>query len=204
MYGRYLGLCLILTVVLSLVPCYGETNIITNGGFENGTDGWMGRGCQIEAVTEPAHGGTSSAKASGRDSAWQGITQSVMGKMKDGETYQISGWVRLEDPNSSSPVIVSVEQADDGGTNYINVGRATATNSEWVEVSGEFTLNVDGVLSTLDVYFEGPEPGVNFFVDDVIVLGPGDEDEGMDDEEDDEDEDMDDDEDDDEDEEDDD
>jgi len=189
MYGRCLGLCLILTVVFSLAPCYGETNIITNGGFENGTDGWMGRGCQIEAVTEPVHGGSGSAKASGRDSAWQGIKQSVMGKMKDGETYQISGWVRLEDSNSS-PVIVSVEQADDGGTNYINVGNATATGSEWVEVSGEFTLDVDGVLSTLDVYFEGPEPGVNFYVDDVKVLGPDDdEDEDMDDDEDEEDDD---------------
>ena len=43
-------------------------------------------------------------------------------------------------------------------------------------MSGEFTLDVDGVLSTLDVYFEGPEPGVNFYVDDVKVLAPDDED----------------------------
>ena len=180
MYGRYLGLCLILIVVFSLGPCFGETDIITNGGFENGTEGWTARGCQIEAVTEPVHSGSGAVKVLGRDAEWQGIRQDMMGKMKDGETYQISGWVRLADANSSSPVIVSVEQADDAGTNYINVGRATATNDEWVEVSGEFTLYVDGVLSTLDVYFEGPPPGVNFYVDDVKVLGPGDDNEDMD------------------------
>jgi len=186
MYGRSLGLCLILTVVFSLSPCFGEQNLITNGGFENGTDGWMARGCQIEAVTKPVHSGSGSAKVFGRDAEWQGITQTMMGKMKDGETYQISGWVRLEDPNGSSDVIVSVEQADDAGTNYINVGRATATGSEWVEVTGEFTLYVDGVLSTLEVYFEGPEPSVNFYVDDVKVLAPDDgEDKDMDNAEDD-------------------
>jgi hypothetical protein len=174
MYGRYLGLCLILTVVFSLVPCFGEKDIITNGGFENGTDGWMGRGCQIEAVTEPVHSGSGSVKVPGRDSTWQGITQSLLGKMKDGETYEISGWVRLENSDSND-VIVSVEQADDSGTHYTNVGRAMATNSEWVEVSGEFMLDVDGELSTLEVYFEGPEPGINFYVDDVKVLAPDDE-----------------------------
>jgi hypothetical protein len=169
MFNKCFGLCLILAVV---VPCYGDTNIITNGGFENGTDGWMGRGCSIDAAKEPVHSGSGSARVYGRDADWQGITQSVLGKMKDGETYKISGWVRLEDANSGT-VIVSVEQADDAGTNYINVARAEATNSDWVQVSGEFTLDADGVLTTLDVYFEGPEPGVNFFVDDVEVLGPG-------------------------------
>jgi endo-1,4-beta-xylanase len=180
MCGRYLGLCLILTVVFSVAPCFGEKDIITNGGFEKGTDGWTGRGCQIEAVSEPVHSGKGSVKASGRDSEWQGVTQSMLGKMKDGETYQISGWVRLEDPNSSGTVIVSVEQADDAGTNYINVGRATATSSEWTEVSGEFTLDVDGVLSTLEVYFEGPDPGVNFYVDDVKVVAADDDDDDED------------------------
>lgn len=187
MYGRYFVFCLVLAVVFSQTFCFGETDIITNGGFEEGVDGWMGRGCTIEAVTEPVHSGSGSVKVSGRDSAWQGIKQDVMGKMEDGETYQISGWVRLADANSSNTIIVSVEQADDAGTNYINIGKVMAMNDEWAEVSGEFTLDVDGVLSTLDVYLEGPEPGVNFYVDDVKLIGPGDEDDEMDDEEDDED-----------------
>jgi hypothetical protein len=191
MYGRYIGLCLVLTVVLSPAVCFGEKDIITNGGFENGTDGWMARSCQIEAVKEPVHSGSGSVKCSGRDSAWQGVQQSMIGKMENGETYQISGWVRLENSDSNS-VIVSVEQADDRGTNYTNVGTVTATNSGWVEVSGEFMLYVDGELSTLEVYFEGPEPGVNFYVDDVKVLGPDDDegkekDKDMDDDDDDED-----------------
>ena len=43
---------------------------------------------------------------------------------------------------------------------------------EWVQISGEFTLNANGTLTTLDVYLEGPAPDINFFVDDVVVSGP--------------------------------
>ncbi len=168
MFNKYLGLCLILTVVMT---CYGDTNILTNGGFEKGVADWSGRGCQIEAAKEPVHGGSGSVKVYDRAENWQGIKQPVMGKMMDGEAYQISGWVRLENADSNN-VIVSVEQSDDGGTHYINVGKVTATNGEWVEVTGQFTLDVDGTLTTLDVYFEGPDAGVNFFVDDVSVYGP--------------------------------
>jgi hypothetical protein len=167
------GLCksLFLLLFLLLASAYGDTNVLVNPGFESGTDGWSGRNCAIEAVSTPVHSGSGSAKASGRDADWQGIKQSVFGKMVDGKTYQISGWVRLENATSDT-IIVSVEQQDESGTSYHNVARATVTDSNWVQLSGNFTLNVNGTLSVLDVYFEGPAPGVNFFVDDVNVFGP--------------------------------
>lgn len=63
------GLCksLFLLLFLSLASAYGDTNVLVNPGFENGTDGWSGRSCPIEAVTSPVHSGLGSAKASGRD-----------------------------------------------------------------------------------------------------------------------------------------
>jgi len=54
----------------------------------------------------------------------------------------------------------------------IIVATATATDSDWVQLSGNFTLNVNGALSVLDVYFEGPASGINFYVDDANVYGP--------------------------------
>jgi glucuronoarabinoxylan endo-1,4-beta-xylanase len=148
-----------------------DTNILVNPGFENGTEGWGGRGCRIEAVSTPVHSGSGSVKASGRDSNWQGVRQSVFDKMVDGKTYKISGWVRLDNAPSNQ-VILSVEQQDDGGTHYHNVASATVTDSNWVLLSGNFTLDVNGGLSVLDAYFDGPAPGVNFYVDDVNVYGP--------------------------------
>lgn len=157
--------------ILSFTITYGDTNILVNPGFENGREGWFDRTCSIEIVTSPVRNGSGSGKAFARGANWQGIKQSVFGKMEGGSTYKISGWVRLDNaPNDT--IALSVEQQDDSGTFYHNIASATATNSDWVELSGEFTLNVRGTLSVLDVYFEGPAPGVNFFVDDVNVYGP--------------------------------
>ena len=157
--------------ILSLATAHGDTNILVNPGFENGREGWFDRTCSIEIVTSPVRSGSGSGKAFARGANWQGIKQSVFGKMEGGSTYRISGWVRLDNA-SSDTVALSVEQQDDSGTNYHNIASATATDSNWVELSGEFTLNVRGTLSVLDVYFEGPAPGINFFVDDANVYGP--------------------------------
>ncbi|MCJ7778772.1 MAG: carbohydrate binding domain-containing protein [Sedimentisphaerales bacterium] len=166
------GFCksLFLLLFLSLASAYGNTNILVNPGFESGTDGWSGRSCQIEAVTSVAHSGSGSAKATGRTANWQGVKQSVFDKMVNGNTYRISGWVRLENA-ASAPVALSVEQQDGRGTHYHNVASATATDSNWVLLSGNLTLDVNGTLSFLDVYFEGPAADVNFYVDDANVFG---------------------------------
>jgi glucuronoarabinoxylan endo-1,4-beta-xylanase len=166
------GFCnlVFLLLFLSLASAYGDTNILVNPGFESGTEGWAGRSCQIEAVTSVVHSGSGSAKATGRTANWQGVKQSAFDKMVNGNTYRISGWVRLENA-ASAPVVLSVEQQDDGGTNYHNVASATATDSNWVLLSGDFTLDVNGTLSSLDVYFEGPAADVNFYVDDANVFG---------------------------------
>lgn len=164
--------CKSLFLLLSLaLACYADTNILTNPDFENGTTGWAGRSCQIEPVTTPVHGGAGAAKAYGRTDTWQGISQSVLGKMVPGKTYHISAWVRLDNA-PSAPVIVSIDLRDESGNKYPNVARTTATDGNWTLVAGDFTPPTAGTLSGLDVYFEGPPAGVNFYVDDVNVFGP--------------------------------
>jgi hypothetical protein len=168
---KYLCSCLLLSLLVSFAPAFGDTNLLTNPGFENGTEGWSDRSCKIEVVTTPVHSGTKSAKVSGRTAEWQGIKQSLLGKVTNGQTYKVSAWVRLENSEADT-VTISIEQADDNGTKYKNVIKEALSNAEWVELSGEFKLDASGTLKTLDIYFEGPLAGVNFFVDDVVVSGP--------------------------------
>jgi glucuronoarabinoxylan endo-1,4-beta-xylanase len=168
--SAHLFFCLLL--LLPFASASGDdVNVLVNPGFENGTDGWADRNCAIAAVSSPVRGGSGGAKAFERTANWQGIKQSLWGKLVEGKPYRISGWIRLDNAPSGT-VALSVEQQDDGGTNYHNVASATATNDDWIQLSGEFTLKVTGALSVLDVYFEGPEPGVDFYVDDVSVYGP--------------------------------
>jgi glucuronoarabinoxylan endo-1,4-beta-xylanase len=156
---------------MSFVYAYGDSNILDNPGFEKGREGWFSRTCAIKAVSSPVHSGNGSLKVTGRTQTWQGAKQSVFGRIAEGKTYKVSAWVKLDDA-SNDIVVISFEKQDDSGINYINVAGVTATDTGWVQLSGEFTLNVTGVLTVLDIYFEGPKPGVNFYVDDVQVYGP--------------------------------
>jgi hypothetical protein len=162
----------VICAVVAAIPCFAATNLVTNGDFENGTTGWSARGGSVEAVSEPVHGGAGSAKATDRTDTWNGIKQDMVGKMEAGKTYKISCWATMED--GSGTVILSIEKTDDSGTNYINVAKAQVADGEWALISGEFTPEVDGDLATLDLYFEGPDADVDFFVDDVTVYSADD------------------------------
>lgn len=168
---KYLCSCLLLSLLVSFTPAFGDTNLLKNPGFENGTEGWSDRLCQIEVVTTPVHSGAKSVKVSGRTAIWQGIKQDLLGKVTNGQTYKISAWVRLENAGPDI-VTISIEQTDDNGTKYKNVARESVGSAEWVQLSGDFKLDASGTLKTLDVYLEGPAVDVNFFVDDVVVSAP--------------------------------
>ena len=171
MTGKIFCFLFLFAVCLSGVPLYGNANVLNNPGFESGTADWVGRSCSISAVTSPVYSGTYSGRAYGRTSTWQGIQQDMMDKMVIGGTYTISGYVRISGA-SSDTVKVTVQRVDGNGTNYTNVDTATANNSGWVHLSGNYTLNVSGTLAELWVYFEGPASGVDIYVDDAVVYGP--------------------------------
>ena len=38
--AKYLYMGVVLAVIMAVTPVYGDTNILQNPGFENGTDGW--------------------------------------------------------------------------------------------------------------------------------------------------------------------
>jgi glucuronoarabinoxylan endo-1,4-beta-xylanase len=173
MFTRLLTIyCLFIAVMA--ISCFGaDINILENPGFESGVTGWSGRNCSISAESTTVRTGSGSAKASNRVSTWQGIKQDVLGGMEAGETYAISGWVKLEN-SASETVTLSIQKTDDSGTNYYTVASTTANNTNWIGLSGTFTYNPTGTTTILYIYFEGPAVDVNFFVDDVNVFGESD------------------------------
>ncbi len=170
--NNFTSLRLFLLLLLSLLmSSRGQAveNLLINPGFEEGTSGWSDRGGTFLTSTV-SRSGSYSGYATNRNFYWDGIKQSVLGKMIPGETYTISAWMKLEN-SSSAPIIVTIEQRDDRGTSYTRVNETTGYDSRWTQLSGRFTLEAVGILTTLDVYFEGPAEGVNYYLDDVEVLG---------------------------------
>ncbi len=166
--GRVLFFLLLITC-LKATGVEAVENLLVNPGFEEGTTGWDGRGCDLSTSTF-SRSGSYCGYATNRSFFWEGIKQSVLGKMIPGETYTISAWMKL-DNSSSDQIIVTIEQRDDRGVSYTRVDESTGYDSRWTHLSGRFTLEAVGILTTLDVYFEGPAPEVNFYLDDVEVLG---------------------------------
>jgi len=166
--GRQLIL-LLLIIPLTTISAEAVENLLKNPGFELGnTAGWTDWGCDLSATEEQVHTGNYSVLASNRSQSWQGPVQSMLGKMEPGKTYRISGWVRLQN-SYSDDIGITIKQTDSSGTNYPHIYWSTGYNDRWIILSGFFTLNVAGDLSALDVYFEGPAAGVNFYLDDAVV-----------------------------------
>ncbi len=157
--------------IVSRLPVYGDANVLVNPGFEDGTSAWSSRNCSIRTVTSPVRSESRSGQAYNRTDSWQGIQQDLLGKMVVGQTYQVSGWVRTS-TSANSSVQITFQKTVNGEPLYEWAASGTANNSGWTYLSGSYTLTVEGVLSELYVYFEGPDSGVDIYVDDAVVFGP--------------------------------
>ncbi len=145
-------------------------NLLANPDMESGsTTGWTVNGVgSIATSTVQKHSGSYSLLHTGRTGAWNGPIQNITTKVQEGNTYACSGWVRL-DNTDNAPVTMTIRKTDDNGTSFTNIATATGSNSSWVQLSGNYTLNVTGTLTDLSIYFEGPDSGINMYVDDASV-----------------------------------
>ena len=151
-------------------PTPSSGNLITNPDLETGnTSGWAVNGAGAIAVsTAQKHAGTYSLLHTGRTATWNGPLQNITSKVQSGNTYNCSGWVRLDNAASAS-ITMTIKKVDGSGTTYTNVASGTGSNSSWAPLSGSYTLTVSGTLTELSIYFEGPGSGINYYLDDVAV-----------------------------------
>lgn len=151
--------------------CWGrEPSLLANSGFEDGTTGWYNFGgpSQIRATDETAHTGTNSLLITGRTETWQGVARDLLSIMKPGLTYEVSAWIKLKNKPSDAGR-VSIKRSDDRGDNYSWVDSKTISDEEWTQISGLYELTVTGALKALQLYTEGPGPGVEYYVDNIVI-----------------------------------
>ena len=144
------------------------TNLLTDGTFESQLGSWFTWGTGTLAVTSTrAHEGSKSLLFSNRVGNGP-IARSLLGIVQPGKSYQVSMWTSIGGASSAS---VNMTQAIgcDGTDSYSwLVNPVTVTDGAWVKLTG--TLNVPNCnLTNLLVYLEGPDTGVDMYVDDVVV-----------------------------------
>ncbi|HEY8344615.1 MAG TPA: carbohydrate binding domain-containing protein [Bacillota bacterium] len=152
--------------------CWGiEPSLLINPGFETGTtEGWFNFGgpSKITITDETAHTGKYCALITNRSESWQGIAQDLRSVMKPGATYEVSAWLKLKNKMNDAGR-VNIKRSDDNGDNYTWVDSKTINDEEWTYISGLYEVKITGALKALELYTEGPAPGIEYYVDNVVV-----------------------------------
>lgn len=146
-------------------------NLVTNPGFETGdTSGWFAFGSPtISAETSQVHSGTYAALVNNRTATYMGIAQSLLGVLQTNETYNISAWVRLVS-GTNQTMQLTIQQIDGNGTVYTNITSGSVSSTNWSQLSGQFTFNISGALTSLTLYAEMPSSSnAAYYIDDVSI-----------------------------------
>ncbi|MFD7259379.1 chitinase [Streptomyces sp. NPDC059874] len=134
-----------------------DADLIRNGGFEAGLDGWNCSAGSGATVTTPVHGGSSALKATpvGQDNARCSQTVTV----KPDSTYTLTAWVQ-------------------GAYVYLGAsGTGTTDASTWTQSAGAWKQLTTGFrtgpsTTSVTVYTHGWYGQSAHFTDDLTLVGP--------------------------------
>lgn len=147
--------------------------LITNGSFEDGTNGWTSyKGGSVALETSVVRSG-SRAIVANRSQTWQGPAQSLLGRLIPGQTYKLTAWVRTSSAMASNVKATIAYTGNLGSPPVPPVGVRTISgvdNTGWKLIEGYYRYTEpNGPATELDLYFEGPPAGVALYLDDVSL-----------------------------------
>jgi beta-xylosidase len=158
--------------------------LFANPGVESGsTEGWIANDGATLSTTPDAHTGSTAIVVTGRNFTGSGPAQNVTGKVQHGVTYDVSAWIKYDNPASpaTKPFLITARY---GGTNtnFANLTPQTElTRGAWGKVSGSFTIPASQALSDVRLFIETPwvpNPSaapdthlMDYKVDDVSLVG---------------------------------
>ncbi|RIV41174.1 family 43 glycosylhydrolase [Micromonospora radicis] len=162
-----------------------DTNLVVNGGFEDGLVGWFVNngnatdGAILSSTTD-AYSGSSAVLVTNRATTGSGPMQDLSGKVQAGQTYTLSARIKYE--NAASPATKQFfATMHYGGGTYTNLVSVTATRGQWAHFNGQFTIPASQGVGTARLFFETPwtstpaaDPNLHlmdFTLDDVSVVG---------------------------------
>jgi hypothetical protein len=122
-------------------------NLLTNGGFEDGTTGWTGNGgAMLTSVTSPVQEGTQAILVSGRNSVSDGPLMDITDiiSANGSVSYDLSGYFKGATATDTIKFVVKVYYGNK--TKTFNV-TGTVSPSGYALVSGSFTPTWNGGLS---------------------------------------------------------
>ncbi len=164
---------LVIGLILQAGMAVAQPNLVMNPDFETGTTtSWSPFGsCTIAAETSQVHSGTYAAQVSNRTATYMGISQSFVGALQAGQTYNVSAWVRLVSGGNQT-MQLTMQKTDGSGTSYAAMASGSVPSSAWTQLSGQYTYNPSGSVSALNWYAEvTSSSNASYYIDDVVLSG---------------------------------
>lgn len=138
------------------IPDTGWGELITNGGFDNGAEGWYNFGGNAVAAVD------GKLKVTNRTANWNGAGQTISGMLK-GATYKIMADVTADTaPAGTATITATISYNDsEGAAHYKGIGQVTLAAGDSGEINSEFVLT-DELPETVTLYFSSNENGPEF------------------------------------------
>lgn len=147
-------------------------NLIGNGSFESGTDGFSGFGIGGVSITDIAHTGKKAGRATGRTATFQGPAHDVTSLVSAGFEYDASAFVGIQNAVTDSVALSLKVSCAGEADRFLRVADGTARAGSYVELAGRVAVPFCPVNSAV-LYVEGPESGVDILVDDMKLRPRG-------------------------------
>ncbi|GHD95161.1 chitinase [Streptomyces naganishii] len=147
-----------LTALSSAAAHAADADLLRNGGFESGLDGWSCAAGSGATVNSPVHGGTSALRATpaGSDNAQCAQTVAV----QPNSQYTLSGYVR------GSYIYLGAS-----GTGTTDVSTWTQSAADWQQLTTTFRTGAS--TTSVTVYTHGWYGTGAYYADDLSLTGPG-------------------------------
>ena len=147
-----------------VLPARGD-NLVSNGDFAAGSDGWSASG-GVLAVEVAADGRAGSAAcASGRTDVSHGLLQAgLLDRLSAGGPLAFTAWARLRGATSGNVVAALVINESAAEPRVVNVASRTAGDAGWGELTGTISLGFTATPTTIDLLISGPAAGVELCV----------------------------------------
>jgi hypothetical protein len=141
-------------------------NLINNSTFETGTAGWFGWGPTVVGTTSDANGGSLAALGSGRTDTWNGVATDLTSRVVANGTYRAEAFLKVANAASAPVALTAAVTCPGQATQFLRVGQATGTDTDYVRVSGSVTVP-NCTPQSFVLYGEGPGAGVDLLLDDA-------------------------------------
>ncbi|KNY26226.1 endo-1,4-beta-xylanase [Pseudobacteroides cellulosolvens] len=163
-------------------------DLVVNGNFEDGKNGWSPRGSTVAIEsTDVKNGGSFGLKVTGRKIGWNGTSQNLVGNGKGdpvkGKSYMGSAWVMYNGTNAPDTVTfrLSVQWNNGAAENsdkYDTVKQLAVEKGKWTKLEGSYTISSDAVFDKgVTLYVETAESEsdscIDFYIDDVSFKSQG-------------------------------